>query len=284
MQRRVLERRPIGWSAAGREFAWACAAADAPEKFAELMGTAFGGTYAAAAEWMKSQIVTTSAFVLIFSRGEGIETFLTALPEAVRATPMAGGAAAREAGSESGMTAPTGEDVAVFAITEGMWEAVSLRGHFAVGEGFRCCGIDPRRFAEVEIAGRVRGASGFLADQRKSYGLREEDWDRLAIIGDDGLVRHLHAQGGTIVCGANLPGSRTVRLALFDEDRAVGEIMSAVNGRSLVFGCAGLHGLFTKGRPWESRAATTYLYGEIATAEKQPYFTNLTFALLRRTL
>lgn len=284
MQRRVLERRPIGWSAAGREFGWACAAADAPEKFAELMGNAFGGSYAAAAEWMQSQSGNATAFVVILSRGEGMEDFLVALSEEVRAIPMAGGAAAREAGQALGMTMPTGEDVAVFAITEGIWEAVSLCGHFAVGEGFRCCGIDPRRFAEIEIAGRVRGASGFLADQRKSYGLREDDWDRLAIIGDDGLVRHLHAQGGTIVCGANLPGSRTVRLALFDENRAVGEIMSAVNGGSLVFGCAGLHGLFSKGRPWESTASTTYLYGEIATAEKQPYFTNLTFALLRRTL
>jgi len=134
------------------------------------------------------------------------------------------------------------------------------------------------------IAGEMRAAADFLAEQRESYGLREDDWDRLAIIGDDGLVRHLHAQGGTIGCGADLPRSRKVRLALFDEDRALGEIVSAVNGRSLVFGCAGLHGLFSKSRPWESTADTTYLYGELVTAGQQPHFANLTFALLRRIL
>lgn len=284
MQQRLLERLPVGRRPAGGDFAWACAAVGARQKFAELEGEAFGGSYAAAAGWMEKQAGDATAFIVIFSRGDGMESFLTALPENVRALPMAGGAAAREAGSASGTTTPAAGDVAVFAITEGKWEAVSLRGHFAVGEGFRCSGTDPRRFEQAEVAGETRGAADFLAEQREVHGLREDDWDRLAIIGSDGLVRHLHALGETVGCGADLPASRQVRLALFDEERAAGEVVSAVNERSLVFGCAGLHGLFAKGRPWETTAATTYLYGELASAERQPQFANLTFALLRRIL
>jgi hypothetical protein len=73
-----------------------------------------------------------------------------------------------------------------------------------------------------------------------------------------------------------------VRLVVFDSGLGIEALRARINPRSLLFGCAGLHGLFENNRPWEQWAPTTYLFGEVANLNKQPRFSNLTFSVLQR--
>jgi hypothetical protein len=271
---------PVGQVSSVGDFGWACFAAKEARSFAGLRGAIFGGSYAEAIAWMNGQLPGVRAFVVIFARGEGMEGFLAGLPPAVASVPMAGGAAARAGGP--GFTHPTAEDVAVFAITEGQWQAVSVISHFPKGEAFRCLGDDPRRFSAIMTHEGTVGVGDHLRKARAAFGLAPDDWDRLALITDDGIVLHLHEDRETVVSGADLPASREVRLALFDFHRGKEAILARAKPGALAFGCAGLFGLFGEERPWEALMPATYLFGEIANANGIPRFANLTFSLLIR--
>lgn len=269
---------PVGQVSSVGDFGWACFAAREPQTFVNSRGVVFGGSYAEASAWMNGQLPGVRAFVLIFARGEGMEGFLAGLPPAVASVPMAGGAAARASGP--GFTHPTAEDVAVLAITEGEWQAVSVTAHFPKGDAFRRLGDDPRRFSAIMTREGTVGAGDFLRKARAAFGLAPDDWDRLALVTRDGVVLHLHQEGNVIVAGAGLPRSYEVRLALFDPIRGREEILAQAKPGALAFGCAGLFGLFGEDRPWEALMPTTYLFGEIANAKRLPRFANLTFSLL----
>jgi hypothetical protein len=273
---------PPGRKPAPEGFSWACAAAREPLDFASLTGETFGGTYADAAAWMCRQLGRARAFILLFTRGDGMETFLAGLDPQVRRIPMAGGAAARMTGHASGVVFPAAEDVAVFAVTEGNWDCVAVTAHFPAGAVVRCAGSDPRRFSEILSEGKSHSARRFLAEARQAHGLAADDWDRLALITQEGTIIHLHDAGEAVGCGTHLPASREARLAVFDETRGREAILASTTPAALAFGCAGLHGLFTSGKPWEALIPATYLYGELAVFASGPAFSNLTFALLRR--
>ncbi|MFZ4780587.1 MAG: hypothetical protein ACOYM3_34980 [Terrimicrobiaceae bacterium] len=269
---------PAGHVSPTGDFGWACFAAREPQTFLNSRGVVFGGTYAEASAWMTGQLPQARAFVVIFSRGEGMEVFLAGLSPAVASVPLSGGAAARASGP--GFTHPTAEDVAVLAITEGEWQAVSVTAHFPKGEAFRLLGDDPRRFPAIMTREATVGAGDFLRKARAAFGLAANDWDRLAFVTEEGIVLHLHEDGETVVSGADLPESREVKLALFDPDRGRAAILAQARPDALAFGCAGLFGLFGEERPWEALMPTTYLFGEIANTNGIPRFANLTFSLL----
>jgi hypothetical protein len=271
---------PVGQVTSPGEFAWACFAAVERRAFGSFHGAVFGGSYAEASAWMAGQLPHVRAFVLIFTRGEGMERFLAGLPAEVASVPMAGGAAARANGAAAGFTHPAAQDLAVLALPEGRWEAVSISAHFPEGEAFDCPGNDPRKFSKVRAAHGSVGAGDFLRQASAAHGLAPDDWDRLALITEDGTMLHLHEDGDTIVSGADLPESRRVRLAFFDARRGSAAILAQARPGALAFGCAGLFGLFGTDRPWEAVMPTTYLFGELAVANGVPRFANLTFSLL----
>lgn len=269
---------PVGQASSVGDFGWACYAAGEPREFASFRGAVFGGRYAGASAWMTGQLPQARAFVVIFAREEGMEAFFAGLSPEVASVPMAGGAAARAGGQ--GFTHPIAEDVAVLAITEGEWRAASVTAHFPEGDAFRCSGNHPRSFSAIQTPGGLVGAGDFLRKARAAFGLAPDDWDRLALIAEDGSVLHLHRKGETVVSGADLPASREVRLALFDPYRGREAILALAQPGALAFGCAGLFGLFGENRPWEAVMPTTYMFGEIAIANGLPRFANLTFSLL----
>jgi len=269
---------PVGQCSPTGDFGWACFAAREAQTFVNSRGVVFGGSYEPASAWMAEQLPQARAFVVIFSRGEGMERFLARLSPEVASAPIAGGAAARTHGA--GFTHPAAEDVAILAITEGGWRTVSVAAHFPEGDAFHCLGDDPRSFSAVQNRDGTFGAGDFLREARTTFGLAPDDWDRLALITDDGLVLHLHQDGETVVSGADLPASREVRLALFDPHRGREAILAQARPGALAFGCAGLFGLFGDERSWEAVMPTTYLFGELAVANGVPRFANLTFSLL----
>lgn len=273
---------PVGIGQAACDFAWACHDAREVKPFASLQGEVFGGTYAAAASWMEKMAPLARAYILVFTGGTGMEKFLRELPAAVASIPIAGGAAARS-GNSKGSTVPLAEDVAVFAITEGSWQAITVNAHFGSEEFFVCEGGDSRRFPDVRTGSETLPAVEFFQRARESHLLPANDWDRLALMTRDGAVLHLHPKDGEVVCGADLPSSREVQLAIFDGARGIEALRAVINPQSLLFGCAGLHGLFENTRPWEQWAPTTYLFGEIANLNHRPRFSNLTFSILHRT-
>jgi hypothetical protein len=281
MINRVLATvHPIGHVSPSGDFGWACLAAKEARRFADLPGMIFGGSYAEASAWMRSQATEARAFVVIFTRGDGMEEFLGGLSSEVSALPMAGGAAARSSGP--GFTHPMAEDVAVLAITEGEWQAASVAAHFPAGDTLSCLGHDRRRFSMVRTGDGTVDAHEFLHTARAAHGLAPGDWDRLALVTNEGIVLHLHEEGGLVVSGADLPASREVRLALFDPSRGREAILAHASPETLAFGCAGLFELFGEDRPWEALMPTTYLFGELATTSASPRFANLTFSLLIR--
>gem|GEM_PF-1488055 len=271
---------PVGQVSSVGDFGWSCYAARERRMFANLRGTVFGGSYAGASAWMVEQSSQARAFVLIFARAQGMEQFLSELPPQVSSIPMVGGAAARVSGAAFGFTHPLSEDIAVLAITEGEWRAVSIAAHFPDGDAFHCLGNDPRKFSAIQANGKTVGANDFLRKARAVRGLSLDDWDRLALITDDGIVLHLRGDRDTIVTGADLPLLRKVRLALFDQLRGREAILAKAKPGALAFGCAGLFGLFGVDRPWETTLPTTYLFGELTNVNGVPLFANLTFSIL----
>ena len=207
-----------------------------------------------------------------------MERFLARLSPEVASVPITGGAAARTHGA--GFKHPAAKDVAILAITDGEWQAVSVTAHFPEGAAFHCLGSDPRSFSAIQTREGTSGAGEFLRKARTAFGLAPDDWDRLGLVTEDGSVLHLHEDGETVVCGADLPASREVRLALFDLHRGREAILAQARPGALAFGCAGLFGLFGEDRPWEAMMPTTYLFGELAVANGAPRFANLTFSLL----
>ena len=276
-----LGTMPVGYRQAACDFAWACHDAREVKPFASLQGEVFGGTYAEAASWMAKQHPIARAFILIFTAGTGMEKFLHELPAATASIPIVGGAAARS-GDSKGSTVPFAEDVAVFAITEGYWQAITVNAHFGSEEFFVCEGGDPRRFSHIRSGNETLPALDFFQRARERHLLPDNDWDRLALMTRDGAVLHLHPEDGEVVCGTDLPGSREVRLVVFDSGLGIEALRASINPQSLLFGCAGLHGLFENNRPWEQWATTTYLFGEIVNLNNQPRFSNLTFSVLQR--
>jgi hypothetical protein len=278
---KLLGTLPVGHRQAACDFAWACHDAREVKPFASLQGEGFGGTYAEAASWMAKQHPIARAFILIFTAGTGMEKFLHELPAATASIPIVGGAAARS-GNAKGSTVPFAEDVAVFAISEGSWQAITVNAHFGSEEFFVCEAGDPRRFSLIRSGNETLLALDFFQRARERHLLSANDWDRLALMTRDGAVLHLHPKDGEVVCGTDLPGSREVRLVVFDSGLGIEALRASINPQSLLFGCAGLHGLFENNRPWEQCAPTTYLFGEIANLNKQPRFSNLTFSVLQR--
>jgi len=263
-------------------FAWASHLAVEPARFSAFPGQAFGGSFDEAAEWMRACTPHTTAWIVIFRRGTGMEKFLADLPPEVAAIPMAGGATARDAGCDEGYAVPSGGDVAVFALREGKWESLALHAHAPTGKAFTCSGPAPRQIAWVESDGQRFPADEFFAAERRAHGLAKDDWDRLALISESGVMIHLHDAGdGLVGCGTNLPESGRFRIAVFDEERGRQVLTEALSPGALLFGCAGLHGLFQNGRPWEREFPSTYLYGEVASMAGCPGFSNLTFSILR---
>ena len=279
--RKSLGTMPVGHRQAACDFAWECHAAREVKPFASLQGEVFGGTYAEAASWMAKQNPVARAFILVFTGGTGMEKFLHQLPPAATSIPIAGGAAARS-GNSKGSTVPLAEDVAAFAITEGSWQAISVNAHFGSEEFFVCEGGDPRRFSHIRTGNKTVHAPDFFQRARERHLLSANDWDRLALMTRDGAVLHLHPEDGEIVCGTDLPDSREVRLAILDDIRGIEALRAQIKPQSLLFGCAGLHGLFENNKPWEQWAPTTYLFGEIANLDNRPRFSNLTFSILQR--
>jgi hypothetical protein len=278
---RSLGTIPVGHGQAGCDFAWACHDAGEARPFASLHGEIFGGTHDEAASWMAKQSPVARAFIIVFTGGTGMEKFLRELPPAAASIPIAGGAAARS-GNSKGATVPLAEDVAVFAITEGSWKAITVNAHFGSGEFFVCEGGDSRRFSHIRAGNETLPAPDFFQRARERHLLSANDWDRLALMTRDGAVLHLRPEDGEIVSGTDLPGSREVRTAIFDGARGIEALRASINPQSLLFGCAGLHGLFGNSRPWEQWAPTTYLFGEIANLHNRPRFSNLTFSVLQR--
>ncbi len=279
----TLRALPVDETGENGDFAWACHAATKSINVAKFRGATFGGSYAKAGAWLKTQADDGArAFVLIFTSGCGMEDFLSTLDPTVRKVPLAGGASARK-GNAPGYVFPSASEVAALAIFEGNWQSVSVAAHEACGEELDLDGNNARRFAGVRCDGEFRPAHDFLITARREHALAENDWGRLALIDQHGSVFHLHDGGnGTVGCGANLPHCRKLRLAVFNQHQGGRNISQIVAEGSLAFGCAGLHGLFGDCRPWESGAPTSYLFGELATTSEGPRFANLMFSVLKR--
>lgn len=269
---------PPGAAAAGTAFCWACAVAREPRMFVELEGEVFAGSHVHAAAWLRRIAPSARALIAIFARGDGMEALLARIPAIAPGLPIAGGAAARAAVEAIGRTGPPASEVALFAITEGVWQAAALTVHRPRGDWTTLAGTDPRRFTHT-ISGEP--ITEILARVRRDCGLAADDWDRIALTDHDGVVYHLHPEGDAIVSGADLCASREAVPAVLDAT-ALASARSSLDGDWLVFGCAGLAGLSECRLPWDGRGAFTALFGEIHPCSGRPRFSNLTLSGLRR--
>jgi len=92
-------------------------------------------------------------------------------------------------------------------------------------------------------------------------------------------------QGGSgpVVVSADLEPSRELEICIFDEQYGRNQVADLVTERSFVFACAGLEGMIDQPRPWEQKANTCYLFGEISSNTTVPQFENLTFSILSQS-
>ncbi len=248
------------------------------EQGVPLQGSVHRGSYADVAASLTELSESPRALIVLGLRGEGMEAFLAELPARLRKLPTVGGAVAREQLDGTGEIWPEAEDLLVFVLEEGSWQARSVSFHCGTGIRVRVPGSKARHLLHVEEEARLYEARDWFLSHAQALGVADQAWDRLAFLGRDGRILHASAGVEGIQLGADLPESRELELIRFDE--AVGAAaLQDLPGKSLIFGCAGLHGLISGERPWEQQPCA-YLYGEVLSLEQGPAFANLSFSLL----
>lgn len=245
-----------------------------------LPGRAFAGTYEEVAAALNNGPAVPRGLILIFSPGVGMEAFLDSLRERFKSVPCAGGAAARAEISGRGFVYPQASDVVAIALETGDWKSQTIHFHRPTGKCLRVIPKTSRCFAEVEVDGVRHSARAFFENFFAEHGLRESVWDRCALLDSDGRLLHLSTPGEEIHCGADLPTDGCAEIALFDRSFGEAGLASAVHPGSLVFACAGLHGLL--GGPCLPSVghSSAHLYGEIVNTPTGPAFANLSVTIL----
>jgi len=244
----------------------------------EVEGEVYSGSYADVRKTLMERDTPPAALLILGVKGTGMETFLRSLPKELQELPIAGGVVAREDLTGRGDMHPRCEDLTVLALQSGNWTARTVAFHLPTGIFLRIQSDSPRTIRNIERNGQLIPAPEWLAQTAVRLGVQDSFWDRLAFRTPEG--RLLHASEGTdgIQLGADLPVTGNLELAILDEAWGRSHLGILPEG-SLVFGCAGLHGLLSAARPWHTHP-TAYMYGEVLTLKHAPAFANLSFSLL----
>lgn len=248
-----------------------------------LNATTYRGNYDEVAPALNALPETPGALVLLFTHGQGMEAFLDALQPKFAGVPTVGGAAARADVGGRGAVSPACRDVTALLLNEPGWVAETVLFHRPTGIRFVANGSEPRAIPTVLADGETVDARAFIESSAKAMGITEAPLDRVALIAEQGQLFHMSPGSSGINVSANLPASRELELAVFDDDYGQAGMAQAVTPGSIVFGCAGLHGLISGRRPWEQSPAA-YMYGEVVTLGDRAYFANLSMSILSPTV
>lgn len=251
-----------------------------PSTAPTVSGQILSGTYVEVIDTLKGLREKPEAFIFAFTRGQGMERFLAEVSALFPSVPSAGGAAFRPAADARGAVRPMAEEVAVLALGGKKWRVDSLLFHRIDEVALTVSGDDPRIFDTVESNGKTESAHAFFAEQFIRLQLKGTPWNRCGLLTAEGRLLHMAESGDAVQVSADLPASRQVHLAFFDEDYGRQQLEQSLRPESLVFGCAGLHGLISAPRTWESKHSTAYMYGEVVTLAQSAHFANLSVSVL----
>lgn len=244
-------------------------------------GVILQGTYQYVCRRLPEVAEKAQALVALFTHGSGMEGFLEAVSELLPGVPLTGGAAARLDPAGRGAVFPESTDVALAVITEGGWRADTVSFHRPTGIHFWIEGQGKRDFSRVNVKGQVLDAESFLYSIAEAQGVDNDILDRVAIRDLTGRVLHVSKGSEGLHVSSNLPVSRYVEWVIFDEDYGRENLTALMTSPGFAFGCAGLHGLISDNRPWETQWNTCYMYGEAVMLKGKPAFANLSFSVLQ---
>jgi hypothetical protein len=247
----------------------------APRPFS---GEVVAGSYADVLEQLRHISFIPQAAIILFSGGTGAEKFLQEWQKLFPAVPVTGGAAARGNGQERGELLPPAEDVGVLLLTEGSWQAETLKVHDVVGTAWQFRADGPRTITHLRRSASnswETAAAAFRAAQTK---LGRENTDCESITWSDVNGRNLHCSfaGEFLQSGADLPPDGQLLLRTISRAEAakkLGQFCAQPN--ALVFGCAGLRSLLDAPFATGSDCLAGFLFGELVTLAGQPQFGNL---------
>jgi hypothetical protein len=228
---------------------------------------------------------TAKAAVLIFTRAEGMESFLAGLRAQFAGLPIAGGAAARASG-RPGEIAPGREgDVLTWFIDEGNWVSETLNVHEAKEIRYEFKAQGPRRILELKSDGGAwEPAAEAFAGLQARFGVKDTDFESVTFSDLAGRNLHCSRSGQQLQCGSDLPTKDCVLVVRrTDELRAQASLQRfASEPGSLVFACAGLYGLLKERLLPAPGTLTGFMFGEVVTnPNHEVVFGNLMASRLR---
>ncbi len=245
----------------------------------EPNGVTFCGKYCDVLAQVRDLSFTPSLVLIAFAHAAGVAGFLVDMSSFsnMRGVPIAGGGAAMAPRSDTGRMRPCGEDVTLLAISGGRYAVESLNVLDASVDMLEFRG-GGNCIEQLRPAGKPDWtAAGELWESFKSARrIAPDDNESIALTRPDGVNLHCHAEGDSLLAGADLPADGWLEFRCVHPDelhRRVSEFIS-VEG-SLICGCAGLARHVKDSARTGAGSLCSFMFGEICKTEAGVVFGNL---------
>jgi hypothetical protein len=243
-----------------------------------FQGEVIAGSHGEVLERLRQISFVPKAAIIIFTRGAGAEAFLKQWHALLPLIPVVGGAAACSLGEEGGELLPAAEDVSVLLISEGSWKAETLNVHDTSGQAWEFRASGSRIITHLRRSGTTewQAAAGAFRSLQIACGRTKEDCESITFSDAKGRNLHCSISGSSLHIGADLPAEGLLILRTVSRAAAAEKLRQfCAESNAIVFGCAGLRTLLDEPFEVGTCTLTGFMFGELVTFEKAPWFGNL---------
>lgn len=230
-----------------------------------LRGCVYWGRYEEVLLGVRQCAFKPTLMIALFTRSEGVETFLNGLLAAMPGVPVAGGVAARALGAETGEISPAGSDVALFMSESGAFTTARRNTLEARG------GIYEFDVESTRVLKRLRApdmpwedAQAVLSKLKERYRVPVDDFVSITFSDNDGVNLHLRPEGDSLIAASNLPDKGYLHLRTSPRAAAASAIIEyAQMPNALLIGCSALKALINRPFSVPDTSTMVFLEGEV---------------------
>ncbi len=204
------------------------------------------------------------------SENEFMKTLTAKLP-----IPFVGGAGAIDPVTGESALIYGNCEVALFLIDDERFEftAICENVHDTLSE-HKISFTDPRFIDKIDGV----DALTWLNNEKKKYGIAEEDFEHLTLADEFGINAHMSIKDGRLFSGRDVHEKMFLRY--LPADKAQERISKFYDDKDvIIFGCAGLKGTLEHGI--KSDGLGLFMFGEVCTVENHSDFGNLMLSKLK---